>query len=168
MAKTLVTGGTGFIGSARRAALAKRGDDLRLTVRPGSRLEHLEDLDYERVDGDVLDRAAIRGAMKGVDRVFHCGRRLVGPAREDADRLFDVNVDGTSSVLEEALRAGVERVVYTSSVAAIGPAAGAGPDRRRAPALHRRRASASRTSTPSTRPRSRRCASPRGGCRWSW
>jgi dihydroflavonol-4-reductase len=69
----------------------------------------------------VLDRPAVRRAMKGVDRVFHLAG-LVSMRPADDDRLFDVNVGGTRIVLEEALRAGVERVVYTSSVAAVGPA----------------------------------------------
>ena len=75
---------------------------------------------------------------EGVDRVFHCaGVTSVRPA--DAERLFDVNVDGTKLVLEECLRAGVERVVYTSSAAAVGPGA-ARQDGGRDAALHGRTA----------------------------
>jgi dihydroflavonol-4-reductase len=69
----------------------------------------------------VLDRASVRRALKGVDRVFHLAG-LVSMRPEDDERLFEVNVTGTRTVLEECLRAGVERVVYTSSVGAIGPA----------------------------------------------
>src|SRR5438270_2974829 len=121
MPKTLVTGGTGFVGSAVARLLSERGDELRLTTRRRSRVDHLADLDYEAVECDVLDRPAVRRAMRGVDRVFHAAG-LVSVRPDDSDRLFDVNVGGTRVVLEEALRAGVERVVYTSSVAAIGPA----------------------------------------------
>ena len=121
MGKTLVTGGNGFVGSAVVKLLAERGDDLRLTRRRRSRWDNLADLDVETVDCDVLDRIAVRRALKGVDRVFHVAG-LVSSRSQDADRLFDVNVGGTRTVLEEALRAQVERVVYTSSVAAIGPA----------------------------------------------
>src|SRR5918911_5595703 len=121
MGKTLVTGGTGFVGSAVVRQLAARGDDLRLTVRRRSRLDGIAGVDYEGVECDVLDRRAVRRAMKDVDRVFHLAG-LVSMRPEDDERLFDVNVGGTRVVLEEALRAGVERVVYTSSVAAIGPA----------------------------------------------
>ena len=121
MGRTLVTGGSGFIGSGVAGLLAERGDDLRLTLRPRSRLDNLEGLDYERVDADVLDRMAIRKAMRGVDRVFHCAG-LLSTRPADAERVFEVNVEGTRTVLEEALRAGVERVVYTSSAAAVGPA----------------------------------------------
>jgi dihydroflavonol-4-reductase len=101
--------------------LAERGDDLRLTRRRRSRWENLDGIEVETVECDVLDRPAVRRALKGVDRVFHVAG-LVSSRPADADRLFDVNVQGTRTVLEESLRAGVERVVYTSSVAAIGPA----------------------------------------------
>jgi dihydroflavonol-4-reductase len=101
--------------------LAARGDDLRLTRRRRSRVDQLADVPHRAVDCDVLDRAAVRRAMRGVDRVFHVAG-LVSMRPEDSERLFDVNVGGTRIVLEEALRAGVEHVVYTSSVAAIGPA----------------------------------------------
>ncbi|MEA2397073.1 MAG: hypothetical protein QOK25_629 [Thermoleophilaceae bacterium] len=121
MGKTLVTGGNGFVGSAVVRLLAKRGDELRLTRRRRSRVEQLDGVEHQAVDCDVLDRAAVRRAMRGVDRVFHVAG-LVSMRSEDSDRLFDVNVGGTRIVLEEALRAGVERVVYTSSVAAVGPA----------------------------------------------
>jgi dihydroflavonol-4-reductase len=119
--KTLVTGGNGFVGAAVVRLLAERGDDLRLTLRRRSRLEQLDGVDYHAVECDVLDRPAVRRAMRGVERVFHLAG-LVSMRPADDDRLFDVNVGGTKVVLEEALRAGVERVVYTSSVAAIGPA----------------------------------------------
>jgi dihydroflavonol-4-reductase len=121
MGRTLVTGGSGFIGSHVVRLLSERGDDLRLTLRPRSRLDNLKGVAFDRADADVLDRAAVRKAMRGVDRVFHVAG-LVSTRPADADRLFKVNVEGTRIVLEEALRAGVERVVYTSSVAAIGPA----------------------------------------------
>ncbi|HEX8856096.1 MAG TPA: NAD-dependent epimerase/dehydratase family protein [Thermoleophilaceae bacterium] len=125
MGKTLVTGGTGFIGSHIARLLAERGDDLRLTLREDSRLEGLEGLDYEGVRCDLLDRRAVRRALKGVDRVFHsAGLLSLRPA--DADVLFQVNVGATRLLFEECLRAGVVRVVYTSSVAAIGPAARGG------------------------------------------
>ncbi|HEX8065291.1 MAG TPA: NAD-dependent epimerase/dehydratase family protein [Thermoleophilaceae bacterium] len=121
MPKTLVTGGSGFVGSAVVRLLAERGDDLRLTVRRRTRLDHLSGVDFEKVECDVLDRRAVRRAMKGVDRVFHLAG-LISLREGDADALFDVNVRGTRIVMEEALRAGVERAVHTSSVAAVGPA----------------------------------------------
>jgi dihydroflavonol-4-reductase len=121
VSRTLVTGGTGFIGSHVARALAARGDELRLLLRRGARTEHLADLDYERLNGDVTDRRAVRRAVKGVDRVFHVAGTTSLRIR-DHDRVFAINVGGTRNVLEAALDSGVERVVHTSSVAAIGPA----------------------------------------------
>jgi dihydroflavonol-4-reductase len=119
--KTLVTGGTGFLGSHVVRALARRGDDLRLLARRSSQLEHLDAVEFERVVGDVTDRRAVRRAMNGVDRVFHLAG-TTSMRRSDRGRVFEVNVGGTRNVLEEALDAGVERVVHTSTVGAIGPA----------------------------------------------
>jgi dihydroflavonol-4-reductase len=116
-----VTGGNGFLGSALVRLLAARGDALRLTRRKRSKIDNLKDVEHESVQCDVLDRAAVRRALKGVDRVFHLAG-LVSMRPEDSARLFDVNVGGTRIVMEECLRAGVERVVYTSSVGAIGTA----------------------------------------------
>ena len=121
MARTLVTGGAGFIGARVVRALAERGDDLRLTMRDSTKTENLAGLEYETVKCDLLDRRQVRRAVKGVERVFHCAG-MTSFRRADTERLFEVNVIGTRNLLEECMRAGVERVVYTSSVAAIGPA----------------------------------------------
>ena len=121
MAKTLVTGATGFIGSHVARLLVERGDDLRLAVQEGSDDELIRDLDVERVTCDVLDRRAVRRALKGVERVFHAAG-VTSVRGADRELLFSVNVGGTKTVLGECLRAGVERVVYTSSAATVGPA----------------------------------------------
>jgi dihydroflavonol-4-reductase len=121
MAKTLVTGASGFIGSHLARALAGRDDELRLLVRRGSSLDHLEDLEFERATGSITDRRAVRRAMKGVERVFHvAGSTSMRTA--DRERVFEINVTGTRNVVEEAMRAEVEQVVHTSSAGAIGPA----------------------------------------------
>lgn len=121
MAQVIVTGATGFIGSNVARLLVERGDDVRLGVEEGSPDAGIADLDCRRVKLDVRDRRAVRRALKGVERVFHCaGVTSVRPA--DEERLFDVNVGGTKVVMEECLRAEVERVVHTSSAAAVGPA----------------------------------------------
>jgi dihydroflavonol-4-reductase len=119
MPKTLLTGGAGLVGSRVARLLVARGDELRLTVRPDTNLENL-DFPHEAVNCDILDRRAVRRAMRGVERVFH----LAGSTslRAPIDALFRINVEGTRIVLEEALRAGVARAVYTSSIAAVGPA----------------------------------------------
>jgi dihydroflavonol-4-reductase len=117
---TLVTGGTGLIGSHVTRALVERGDEVRVTCRPRSKLDNIADLDVELVPCDVTDRRQVRRALEGVDRLFHVAGMT--SLRAGADTMFRVNVQGTRIVLEEALEAGVERVVFTSSVAAIGPA----------------------------------------------
>jgi dihydroflavonol-4-reductase len=121
MPRTLVTGATGFIGSHVARLLVERGDEVRVTARSRSNLQTLEGLDVSTVRADVRDRRAVRGAMRDIDRVFH----LAGTTNLRLSRapVFALNVEGTRVVLEEALRAGVERVVYTSSAAAIGPSA---------------------------------------------
>jgi dihydroflavonol-4-reductase len=121
MPRTLVTGATGFVGSHVARLLLERGDEVIATVRPRSRTKALDELGIRTVRADVLDRRAVRRTMRGVQRVFHlAGTTDLGAARGP---VFSVNVEGTRIVLEEALRAGVERVVFTSSVAAVGPAA---------------------------------------------
>ena len=119
--KTLVTGGTGFIGSHLVRELARRGDELRLLMRESSSTAYLDGISYERAVGDVRDRDAVRKSMKGVERVFHVAGTT--SMRESArERVFKVNVGGTRNVMEEALRAGVIRAVFTSSAGAVGPA----------------------------------------------
>ncbi len=119
MGKTLVTGATGFIGSHVARALAERGDELRLLARRKSRVDPLEDVDFERAIGDVTDRRAVRRAMKGVERLFHVAGST-SLRSQDREAVWDTNVRGTRIVMESALEAGVERIVLTSSVAAIG------------------------------------------------
>src|SRR6266487_4228294 len=109
MGKTLVTGGSGFIGTHVVRALAARGDELRLLARRSSGLDHLADLDFERATGDVTDRRAVRRSMEGVDRVFHVAGRTSLRASDRAG-VFETNVRGTRIVLEEALAAEVKRV----------------------------------------------------------
>jgi dihydroflavonol-4-reductase len=122
VAASLVTGATGFIGSHVARLLVERGDEVVLAVEGGSPDTAIADLDSKRVKCDVRDRRAVRRALRGVERVFHCaGVTSVRP--QDSERLFDVNVRGTKLVMEECLRAEVERVVYTSSAAVVGPAA---------------------------------------------
>jgi dihydroflavonol-4-reductase len=121
MGKTLVTGGSGFLGSHVVRALAARGDELRLLVRRGSSVDSLAGIEFERTSGDILDKRAVGRALEGVDRVFHvAGTTSMLP--NQGDKVFEVNVKGARNVLQAALDAGVRRVVFTSSVAAIGPA----------------------------------------------
>jgi dihydroflavonol-4-reductase len=121
MAKTLVTGGTGFVGLHVVRELARRGDELKLLVREQSNTEPLEGIEWERAVGDVTDRDSVRRAMKDVERVFHVAGTTSMRTR-DRIRVFQVNVEGTRNVFEEALRAGAERAVLTSSSSAVGTA----------------------------------------------
>jgi dihydroflavonol-4-reductase len=121
MSKTLVTGGTGFVGLHLARELARRGDDLRLLVREASNLGPLEGIDWELAKGDVTDRDSVRKAMKGVERVFHVAGTTSMQTRS-RDRVYEVNVGGTRNVMEEALRAGVVKAVLTSSSSAVGAA----------------------------------------------
>jgi len=89
-------------------------------ARATSGLERLEELPIEVVRGDIGARRSVRRAMRGMERVFHVAGTT--NLRLPRERAFEANVEGTRVVLEEALRAGVERAVYTSSVAAVGPA----------------------------------------------
>src|SRR3954469_19634985 len=121
MGKTLVTGGTGFVGVHVVRALARRGDELRLLVGDKSNTGPLDGIDWERASGDVTDRDSVRRAMQGIDRVFHVAGTTSMRTR-DRNRVFQVNVEGTRNVFEEALRADVGRAVLTSSSSAVGAA----------------------------------------------
>ena len=117
--RTLLTGATGFVGSAVARALFRAGLPVRALVRPGSPRFHLGDLDLEVVEGDLRDADSVASAVKGVRCVFHVAADYRLWAR-DPREIFAANVDGTRNVMQAALRAGVERIVYTSSVATLG------------------------------------------------
>jgi dihydroflavonol-4-reductase len=116
---TLVTGATGFVGAAVARNLAKRGHRLRLMVRAGSDRRNLEGLAAELVTGDLSDPESLAPAVAGCRYVFHVAAdyRLWVP---DPAAMRRVNIDGTVALLRAARAAGVERSVYTSSVAALG------------------------------------------------
>jgi dihydroflavonol-4-reductase len=120
MSRTLVTGGTGFLGSHLTRLLVERGDEVRALVRGTADVTVFAGLDVATARGNVLDRRAVRRALSGVDRVFHAAGTT--NLRLSREQTFALTVEGTRIVLEEALRAGVERVVHTSSLAAVGPA----------------------------------------------
>jgi dihydroflavonol-4-reductase len=116
---TLVTGATGFVGAAVARALQRRGHKLRLLVREGSKRTNLVGLEAELVTGDLADRAGFDRAVAGCRYVFHVAAdyRLWVP---DVAAMRRVNIDGTVGLLRAAAAAGVEKCVYTSSVAALG------------------------------------------------
>ena len=116
---TLVTGATGFVGAAVARALRAAGHRLRLTVRRGSDRRNLQGIEAALVEADLADPAGLPAAVQGCRYVFHVAAdyRLWVP---DPAAMRRVNVDGTVALLRAAAQAGVERVVYTSSVAALG------------------------------------------------
>jgi dihydroflavonol-4-reductase len=99
--------------------VSKSGDSLRATYRDEARRDSLTGLDVEAVKADILDRAALRRAFKGCDRVLHTAGLV---ASRPADRVWEVNALGPRYAVEAAAAEGVRRVVVTSSVAGIGPA----------------------------------------------
>ena len=117
--KTLVTGASGFVGSAVARRLVHEGFAVRALVRPGSPRFHLEGLDLEFAEGDMRDAQSVRRALAGARYVFHVAADYRLWAR-DRNEIFAANVEGTRNIMREAARAGVERVVYTSSVATLG------------------------------------------------
>lgn len=121
MPTTLITGSTGFIGSELARALARRGDELRALIRKDSDDSMLDGIEFERINGDVTDRRAVRRAVAGASRVFHVAG-MTSMRADEAERVFAVNQGGARIVAEESLAAGVERFIHTSSAAAIGPA----------------------------------------------
>ncbi len=120
-AKTLVTGGAGFIGGHVTAMLLEEGRSVRALLRPGEALTNLQGLegDLETMTGDVRDADAMAKAMQGCDRVYHLAA-IYALWMADRSLIWDVNVRGTQVVCQAALDAGVERMVYTSSIAALG------------------------------------------------
>jgi dihydroflavonol-4-reductase len=117
--KTLVTGGTGFIGANVVRALLQRGVEVRALVRPRSDTQNLDSLDIELVAGDLRDRGSLEAALEGCDTLYHVAAMYALWARNPRD-IYDSNVTGTVNILEAAEQAGVQKIVYTSSVATIG------------------------------------------------
>jgi dihydroflavonol-4-reductase len=118
----LVTGATGFIGGHVARLLAARSADLRVLVRPESRLDNLAGLRAERVTGDLRDPASLRAAVRGCHTVFHVAADYRLWAR-DPRELYRSNVDGTANLLDTAAEAGAAKIVYTSTVGTIRPPA---------------------------------------------
>jgi dihydroflavonol-4-reductase len=117
--KTLLTGGTGFVGAAVARALLARGHDLRALARPGGDRRNLNGLAVEIVEGDLTDRTSLVRAVAGCRFMLHVAAdyRIWVP---DPAAMLRANVDGTRALFLAALDAGVRRVVYCSSVAALG------------------------------------------------
>jgi len=115
----LVTGGTGFVGAHLVRALLKKGESVRCLVRPGSDRRNLAGLPVEVAEGDITDPVAAARAVRGCDTVFHVAAayQLWVP---DPAPMYRANVGGTRTVLTAAGEAGTKRIVYTSTVGALG------------------------------------------------
>ncbi len=117
--KAFVTGATGFVGSHVARVLAEQGADLRLLVRSSSDPKNIQNLNAERVTGDLRDPNTLETAISGCDVVFHVAADYRLWIR-DPDQMYRSNVEGTRAILEAARKNRVRRVVYTSSVATMG------------------------------------------------
>jgi dihydroflavonol-4-reductase len=117
--KALVTGASGFVGAALARTLLAAGWQVRALVRAGSDRRNLQALSLETVVGDLTDEPSLRRAVERCDAVFHAAAdyRLWVP---DPQSMYQANVEGTRNLLAAAHRAGVTRIVYTSSVACVG------------------------------------------------
>lgn len=119
--RVFLTGGTGFIGGEVARRLRERGDEVHALVRDPARAERLADLGCDLVQGDLSDQYLIRSGLEHVDALIHgAGHYEVGipPSRRQA--MWQTNVAGTETVLTAALEAGTPKVVYLSTVAALG------------------------------------------------
>lgn len=117
----LVTGSSGFIGSQLCQALVKQGHTVRAFHRASSKLDALQGLPVEHCIGDLTQPETLASALEGVEVVFHAAALLGhADARDQAARMYAVTVEGTRALFSAALKAGVRRVVHTSSVSALG------------------------------------------------
>lgn len=123
--KTLVTGGTGFVGSAVVRALLAREHAVRVLCRADADRTNLRGLDVEVVQGDLCDPASLKAALAGARVLFHAAADHRLWVREP-DTLYQSNVTGTLDLLSAAMDAGVQRAVYTSSAAVLGSVPGGG------------------------------------------
>jgi len=115
---TLVTGAAGFLGSHVTRQLVAHGETVRVLMRPSSSNRAISDLSLEYVTGDLRDAASLERAMNGVKRVFHVAADYRLWAKNPQD-IYDSNVGGTKNLLAAAKNAGIEKLVYTSTVATI-------------------------------------------------
>lgn len=131
--RVFVTGATGFIGSSVARVLLEAGCQVRALVRPGADERAIAGLPVERVAGDVRDAESVRAALRGCQQVYHVAALYTYWTRHPAD-IYATNVSGTRNVLVAAQAEGAERVVYTSSVAALGLPADGSPGNEDTPA----------------------------------
>lgn len=126
--KVLITGSSGFIGAAVTRAVVAKGDDVRVLVRPTSNRSNLDGLPVEMVEGDLQDPHSLKKAVTGCQGLYHVAAHYALWA-QDPRTFYQVNVEGTKHLFRAAGQAGVERIVYTSTIGAIGLPDDGGPGR---------------------------------------
>jgi dihydroflavonol-4-reductase len=117
--RALVTGATGFVGAAVARALLREDWQVRALARPGSDRSNLAGLSVQVCEGDLTQPASLGPALQDCEALFHVAADYRLGVR-DTDQLYRTNVEGTRAILAAANAAGVKRIVYTSSVAAVG------------------------------------------------
>jgi len=123
--KALVTGASGFVGGAVARTLVQAGIDVRVFARPGSDPQNYAQLRVEAVEGELRNRDSLRRALTGCQQLYHVAAHYALWAK-DPSIFYDVNVTGTRTLLETARDVGIERIVYCSTIGAIGLPPGGG------------------------------------------
>ena len=123
MQKALVTGAAGFIGSHVVRDLLSENVEVRCLIRPGESTRNLDGLDVELLTGDILDIIAVENALDSIDTVFHLAA-VYSIWMRDWSRIYEVNIQGSRNVLCSCLKKEIDKVVFTSSIAAVGIAPG--------------------------------------------
>ncbi len=119
MVKAFVTGATGFVGSAVVRSLLRRNVTVRVLARRTSDLRNIVGLDLEVFCGDLLEEDGLTDALRGCDTLYHVAA-YYSTDEADSQTMYEVNVRGTKAVMRAALKAGLQRVVHTSTIGTIG------------------------------------------------
>lgn len=122
--RILVTGASGFIGSGLVAALAANGHEVCALMRPTASSEFLKDIAFTRLSGDILNPDSLVRACQNIDVIFHLAGLTAARNREE---FFRFNAEGTKNLANAAIKTGVKRMIYVSSMAAGGPSVGLSP-----------------------------------------
>ena len=117
--KVLITGSSGFIGTAVTRAVLAHGDEVRVLIRPTSNPKNLEELPVETICGDLQDPQSLKKAVAGCQGLYHVAAHYALWER-DPSSFYKINVEGTKNLLCAAGESGVQRIVYTSTIGAIG------------------------------------------------
>ena len=123
MTKSLVTGATGFVGSAIARALLRRGHEVHVLVRQRREdLPNLKNLPLVIHRGDIQYPESLMAAMRGIDQVYHAAAvyQFFPWWKRKVTAIYKVNIDGTKNVLKSAKQSGIKRLVFTSSIITIG------------------------------------------------